>query len=102
MDILCIILFLATFSFWFFSDEYSLLFGVYGATCVLRRRSMIAIVFVIMLAALWLSGTGAVADSLCVNLPLADISCEDVILMLLASCLPLAILKFFSAKGSMT
>ena len=102
MDTLCIILFLAAFSFWFFSNEYDTLYGIYGTTCVVRSRSMIAIIFVVMLAALWVGSAGPVAKSVGHNLPLSAMDTSGFMLMLLASMLPLSVLKYFSVDGSMS
>lgn len=102
MDILCIILFLFAASLWFFANEFDSLFGIYGATCAVRRVSLIAIVLVVLLAALWFSSVGDVSASVSANLPSGGFLCEDVLLMLLACMIPLAVLKFFGVQGSMT
>ena len=102
MDILCIILFLAAFSYWFFTNEHDTLFGVYGATSVLKNIFMAVLVFVVVLSSIWLSAESDVASSVKGNLAAIHIGTEDVFIMLLASMIPLSVLRYFNASGSIT
>lgn len=102
MDTLCIILFLAAFSFWFFANEYDTLFGVYGATSVIRSTSMAIVVFIVLMGSMWVSSSGDVSTAVSRNLAAGPVSSEDVILMLLASMIPLSVMRYFNSSGSMT
>lgn len=104
MEILCLILFLSTVVLWFFANEYSTLYGVYGPTCAMRHRDVNWLVLICLLASLSLiyNGTNAVGESLKGCCTDYGLDCRAMLPVLLSSLIVLTTFKFFGYKGSIT
>lgn len=91
MSILCLILFLAVVSLWFFANEYPIMFGAYATARAIRRPYFKSIVIFCVIAAVFsLAGEieGPVIDS------------QSLIIVLISSLLILMVLKRLSVNGS--
>lgn len=100
MTILCLILFLAVGSLWFFANEYPTLFGVYIPARAVRRFYFKVIVAVSIIAAVMLSGYGDVQDGLMSHFAYSRIDCMSLMIVLLSSLIILSVLKMFSINAS--
>ena len=100
MTILCLILFLAVGSLWFFANEYPTLFGVYIPARAVRRFYFKAIVAVSIIAAVMLSGYGDVQDELMSHFAFSHIDCMSLMIVLLSSLIILSVLKMFAINAS--
>lgn len=100
MTILCLILFLAVGSLWFFANEYPTLFGVYIPARAVRRFYFKAIVAVSIIAAVMLSGYGDVQDGLMSHFACSRIDCMSLMIVLLSSLIILSVLKMFAINAS--
>lgn len=100
MEMTCLILFLSAVALWFFTSEYGTVFGVYEPTCAVRRVIFSSIVYVVLLAAVWFSGAGAVEEALVSAFSLHAVDCWSLLAMVLASLIVLVFLKMLSIKGS--
>lgn len=101
MEFTCLILFLAVAAFWFFTNEYPALFGVYMHTCALRRESFKVVVAVSLAGAALLSAGIPVHETVSsIIMGGQTVGCRDVMLLLLASLITLSILRLLSVKGS--
>lgn len=99
MTVICLILFLAVSAFWFFANEYPVLFGIYVPTCALRRSAFKIVVSVVLLAAV--AFTFAVGNRIVLPAGLAgDLDCQSLMIILLSSLIILLVLKLFSVNGS--
>lgn len=97
---LCIILFLAVASLWFFINEYPSLFGIYVPTRAVRKMHFKILVAVVLTASAALSATGDVSDSIRTHFSNAYPDCQSLLLIILAAFITLFILKLFSVNGS--
>lgn len=100
MTVLCLILFLAVGSLWFFANEYPTLFGVYVPARALRRFYFKVIVAVSIIAAVMLSGHGGVQKELMGHFASSVIDCQSLIIILLSSLISLSVLKIFTVNAS--
>ena len=100
MTVLCLILFLAVVSLWFFANEYPTLFGVYVPARAVRRFYFKVIVAVSIIAAVMLSGYGDVQDGLMSHFAYSRIDCMSLMIVLLSSLISLTVLKMFSINAS--
>ena len=100
MTILCLILFLAVGSLWFFANEYPTLFGVYIPARAVRRFYFKVIVAVSIIAAVMLSGYGDVQDGLMSHFACSRIDCMSLMIVLLSSLIILSVLKMFAINAS--
>ena len=100
MTILCLILFLAVGSLWFFANEYPTLFGVYIPARAVRRFYFKVIVAVSIIAAVMLSGYGDVQDGLMSHFAYSRIDCMSLMIVLLSSLIILSVLKMFAINAS--
>ena len=100
MTILCLILFLAVGSLWFFANEYPTLFGVYIPARAVRRFYFKVIVAVSIIAAVMLSGSGDVQDGLMSHFAYSRIDCMSLMIVLLSSLIILSVLKMFAINAS--
>lgn len=100
MSALCLILFTAVAAFWFLANEYPTLFGIYVPVCAVRRITLKTIVAVALLAGVLLSGMTDVSANILANTDAGAMDCYTLMLVLISSLIILALLKFFSIKGS--
>ena len=100
MSALCLILFTAVAAFWFLTNEYPTLFGIYVPVCAVRRITLKTIVAVALLAGVLLSGMTDVSANILANTDAGAMDCYTLMLVLISSLIILALLKFFSIKGS--
>lgn len=100
MTVLCLILFLAVVSLWFFANEYPTLFGVYVPARAVRRFYFKVIVAVAIVAAVMLSGFGGVRNELMGHFACSRIDCMSLMIVLLSSLISLTVLKMFSINAS--
>lgn len=100
MTEVCLILFLAVVSLWFFANEYPVLFGIYVPTCALKRSYFKAIVaFVLLVSVYWGYNLG-VGSNMMANLSSGMIDCQSLIIVLISSLIVLLLLRLFSVNGS--
>ena len=97
---LFLILFLSAAALWFFTSEYATVFGVYRPTCAMGGGMFRSVVFVGILATLWLSASSPVAVSLNNCIGQASIDSRSEMVVLMAAFITLLALKLFSVKGS--
>lgn len=102
MNLLCLISLVLSASLWFFAVEYDRLFGVYYPTCAIRRRNFNLIVLSLILLSISMSSKCGVSDTVGRFVDNAGIDCVAVMVILLASFITLATLKFFSVRGSVS
>lgn len=100
MSALCLILFTCIAAFWFLSNEYPTLFGIYVPVCAVRRITLKSIVAVTLLAGVLLSGMADVSASILANTGAGSMDCYTLMIVLLSSMIVLTLLKFLSIKGS--
>lgn len=100
MTVLCLILFLAVVSLWFFANEYPTLFGVYVPARAVRRFYFKVIVAVSIMAAVMLSGHGGVQKELMNHFSSPGIDCLSLMIVLLSSLIILSVLKMFAINAS--
>ena len=100
MTILCLILFLAVGSLWFFANEYPTLFGVYIPARAVKRFYFKVIVAVSIIAAVMLSGYGDIQDGLMSHFAYSRIDCMSLMIVLLSSLIILSVLKMFAINAS--
>ena len=100
MTVICLILFLAVSAFWFFVNEYPVLFGIYVPTCALRRSTFKVVVSVALLSAVaftYTSGSGIIMSA---DRYVGMVDCQSLMIILLSSLIILLVLKLFSINGS--
>lgn len=101
MSVLCIILFLAVSSLWFFANEYPALFGIYVPTCVLKRSVFKFLVAAVLIVSVFLSQSIGIGENMIrVLSPDFGIDCQSLMTVLLSAMIILLILKQFSVRGS--
>lgn len=100
MEILCLISFVSVAALWFFTNEYTTLFGVYEPTFVVRRAYFNVIISVFLCVSLWMSGNGAIKDFIESSIGPVSADMGTSLIILLAALIVLSILRSFSIKGS--
>ena len=100
MAVLFLILFLSVAALWFFTSEYATVFGVYRPTCAMGEKGFRRLVFVVLLATLFLSTSGPVATSIYDHIGYKSIDPRSSMVVIMAAFIALLTLKLFSVKGS--
>ena len=100
MGMLCLILFVAAVSLWFFTNEYRSIVGVYAPTCALRTKDFNVIVFIILLVFLWCSKNGSVRTAVSEHICIYMADSSSMLVVLMASFISLLTLSLFSVRGS--
>ena len=100
MGMLCLILFVAAVSLWFFTNEYRSIVGVYAPTCALRTKDFNVAVFVILLVFLWYSKNGSVGAAVSEHICISTADSSSMLVALMASFISLLALNIFSIRGS--
>lgn len=100
MTVICLILFFAVSAFWFFANEYPVLFGLYVPTCALRRtvfKSVVSVALLASVALIFSTRNGIVLPS---DFHTGAVDCHSLMVILLSSLIILLVLKLFSINGS--
>jgi hypothetical protein len=100
MTVICLILFLTVSAFWFFANEYPVLFGIYVPTCALRRSIFKIVVSVALLSAVaftYTTGSGIIMPA---DQYIGIVDCQSLMIILLSSLIILLVLRLFSINGS--
>ena len=100
MTVACLILFLAVVSLWFFSNEYSTLFGIFATARAVRRSYFKLIVCVALVSAVVLSADGAVVGCIADHMNLSSIDSKSLLIVLISSLIILLTLKRFYINAS--
>ena len=100
MTSVCLILFLAVASLWFFANEYPTLFGVYVPARAVRRLYFKVIVAVFIILGVSVSAAGGVQGSLMSHVSPLRMDCQSLIIVLISSLIILSVLKMFGVKAS--
>ena len=100
MSVLCLILFLAVVSPWFFANEYPVLFGPYATARAIRRSYFRLIVSAAVVVALLLSGASDIREGLSDWIDVSSIDGQSLLAVLISSLIILLILRRFSINGS--
>ena len=100
MNLLCLILLVSAVMLWFAFAEYGSLFGVYYPTCAIRHRNFPPVIFVFMIAAIFLSRYSGVSGTMTEVMQSAEINCRSALVLLLSSFITLLALRFFSIRAS--
>lgn len=100
MTTLCIILFLALASLWFFTNEYPALFGIYVSVYAVKRVYFKAIVASALIASAAFSGMSGSYSAILGGCSCFCLDCQAVVVMIMSSLLVLTVLKIFSVTGS--
>ena len=96
----CLILFLAVASLWFFANEYPTLFGVYVPARAVRRLYFKVMVAVFIILGVSVSAAGGVQESLMSHVSPLRMDCQSLIIVLISSLIILSVLKMFGVKAS--
>lgn len=100
MGLVCVILFVAVMSIWFFTIEYPVVFGLYVPAYALRRYVFLALVAVCLVLPMLLYDGSAVAETVSTILGGDMIGSARLIAALLATLISLSLLKLFSVRAS--
>ncbi len=100
MITICIILFLAVATLWFFANEYPTLFGMYVPVCALKRVKFKILVAVCILGSMIFAVNGDVAASLFLHYDGVSPDAQSIFIILLSALITLLLLKVFSINGS--
>ena len=100
MTSVCLILFLAVASLWFFSNEYPTLFGVYVPARAVRRLYFKVIAAVCIILGVSVSAAGGVQESLMSHVSPLRMDCQSLITVLISSLIILSVLKRFGINAS--
>lgn len=100
MTSVCLILFLAVASLWFFANEYPTLFGVYVPARAVRRLYFKVIVAVFIILGVSVSAAGGVQGSLMSHVSPLRMDCQSLIIVLISSLIILSVLKRFRINAS--
>lgn len=100
MTSVCLILFLAVASIWFFANEYPALFGVYVPARAVRRLYFKVIVASFLIAGTFFSVMGDVQESLMRHMSLSGIDCQSLLVVIVSSLITLSVLKRLSVNAS--
>lgn len=100
MTSVCLILFLAVASLWFFANEYPTLFGVYVPARAVRRLYFKVIAAVCIILGVSVSAAGGVQESLMSHVSPLRMDCQSLITVLISSLIILSVLKRFGINAS--
>ena len=100
MTSVCLILFLAVASLWFFSNEYPTLFGVYVPARAVRRLYFKVIAAVCIILGVSVSAAGGVQESLMSHVSPLRMDCQSLITVLISALIILSVLKRFGINAS--
>lgn len=100
MTSVCLILFLAVASLWFFANEYPTLFGVYVPARAVRRLYFKVIVAVCIILGVSVSAAGGVQQSLMNHVSPLRMDCQSLITVLISALIILSVLKRFGINAS--
>lgn len=100
MDLFCLISFVIIAALWFFTNEYTILFGVYEPTFVVRRAYFNVIIAAFLCISLWISRNGATKSFLGQILGGGSPDIGTSYIILLTALIVLSLLRLFSIRGS--
>ena len=100
MTSVCLILFLAVVSLWFFANEYPALFGIYVPARAVRRLYFKVIAAVFIILGVSVSAAGGVHESLMSHMSPLRMDCQSLITVLISSLIILSVLRIFGVNAS--
>lgn len=100
MTSVCLILFLAVVSLWFFANEYPALFGIYVPARAVRRLYFKVIAAVFIILGVSVSAAGGVQESLMSHISSLRMDCQSLITVLISSLIILSVLRIFGVNAS--
>ena len=92
MITICIILFLAVATLWFFANEYPTLFGMYVPVCAMKRVKFKILVAVCILGSMIFAVNGDVAASLFLHYDGVSPDAQSIFIILLSALITLLLL----------
>lgn len=85
--------------FWFFSEDYPSLFGLYVPTYALRGRKLTVAAVVVITAVVFLAGDWEITEAMSVHFGASSTNINTAV-VLLSSLIVIAVMKLFGLRGS--